>query len=228
MKLLRSKLSVARNIPLDRGQLLLNPKEVAKAHKRDKGKCLFCGWQERAKGMLRFVSVSGVYDQDVQANKIASACEICFQSSRLGYAAYASAGQVMYCPELQQKDINALARIYFSLPNSEVTSDEYSELMNGFVCLTTYFDSRCHETPIYLNIQGYSLESLANSLCEMDDDLYDKRASYFAKLRYWPNMTYLQRHAGNQWDYIAKINSTQNWPLIKKQIETFANETCTL
>ncbi|GGB66087.1 hypothetical protein GCM10011607_28480 [Shewanella inventionis] len=224
MKLLRSKLSVARNIPLDRGQLLLNPKEVGIAHKRDKGKCLFCGWQERSKGMLRFVAVNGVYDQDVKSSKIASSCEICFQASRLGYVAYASAGQIMYCPELQQKDINALARLYFSIPNTESTIDEPAELLNSFVCLTTYFDTRCRETPIYLDIQGYNLENLASSLCDMDDDLYEKRVSYFDKLRYWPNMTYLQKVVGNQWDYISKINSPTNWKLIKNQIENFANE----
>jgi len=224
MKFIRSKLSVGRNLPFDRGDLQLSLAEVNVALKRDKCVCLFCGWKEKSSKMIRFVSLSGQYDSSIKSSKIATACEICFQAHRLGYAAYAAAGQVMYCPELEQKDINALARIYFSLPNAESTSDEYAELLNSYVCLTTYFDSRCRETPIYLNIQGYSLENFANSLVEMDEDLYSDRVKFLSKLRYWPNITFLQTKAGIEWDYIGKINSLENWHLIKNQIEKFANE----
>ncbi|MBO1897660.1 hypothetical protein HNW13_018135 [Shewanella sp. BF02_Schw] len=224
MKLLRSKLSVARNIPFDRGDLLLDHQQISLAAKRDKSVCLFCGWQERSSSMLRFVSVNGDYDNQVKFSKIATACEICFQGSRLGYSAYASAGQIMYCPELEQKDINSLARLYFSLPNNDSTTEEYVDLLNSFVCLTTYFDTRCRETPVYLNIQGYSLENFANSLCEMDDDLYNKRSEFLKKLRYWPNISFLQSKAGNNWDYIGKINSLENWEHIKNQIEKYTNE----
>jgi hypothetical protein len=213
MKYLGSKISVARNIPFDKGEVKLDKEQIKKVYQRDKGRCLYCGWQEQSVKMLRFVSTTSQYTDEVSHSKIASACIICHQLARLTYSGNAGLGQLMYCPEISQKDINHLARLYFSVKGVE------GNHLDNYIILTQYFEERIRETSIYLNIKSYNLLDFASSLVQLDDELYNKRGEIFSDLRYWPNLNALNKITGQNWNYIAANTPEENWPDLKNQIK---------
>ncbi|MDI5833300.1 hypothetical protein OCF84_20760 (plasmid) [Shewanella xiamenensis] len=213
MNILPLVLSVARDLPMDRGEIFLSDKAIKKIHSRDKNKCLFCGWKEKAEHLLHVSSLNHVYNSDLSPKLLATSCQICNYALRLGYAFHSNAGDLIYMPELTQPQVNELARA--SLICSKSNDSGVQEALEPL--LSYIEDERISKLSEYFGIVPFSNSTFASSLREIDKEQFRKRQSFLEPVRFWPNLENLKNIVGDNWDHIySRVNFEHLTPLANK------------
>jgi hypothetical protein len=214
MKLLPLILSVARNIPLDRGNSCIKVDAIKRIHNRDKNKCLFCGWHERNDKHRKVTSLTGIYDDNTSSKHLVTSCIICELTQRLVMTGNLGAGDLVYLPELSQAQLNELARaVYFAKLSS------IKDCLDAVEPLVSYIrDERRILAAQYIGVSPFNLLNLASALRERDDTTYKKRNEFLNPLRVWPDMKYLSNVIGSDWAYATTSYPPNTWESLSTQI----------
>jgi hypothetical protein len=217
MKLLPLILSVARNIPLDRGNSYIKPATIQRVHSRDKNHCLFCGWHERNDKHRKVSSLTGVYEEHTSPTHLVTSCIICELTQRLVMTGNLGAGDLVYLPELSQAQLNELARAVYFAKLSNV-----KECLDAAEPLVSYIsDDRRVLAAQYIGVSPFNLLNLASALRERDDITYKKRHEFLKPLRIWPDLKYLSKVIGADWAYATKNYPTSTWVSLSTQISRY-------
>lgn len=209
-------LSVARNIPIDRGGNYINSEIVKKVHYRDKNTCLFCGWVEQKTSLLSVSSLTCNYDLNTLLKHSVTSCVICQLTQRLGMAANLSAGDLIYLPELTQPQVNELARALFLAKKLKIKDcDDAIEPLISYI-----HDERKVLASQYIGPVPFKLNNFAVALRELENELYLKRESMFSPLRFWPKFNYLEEVVQSNWDNHLSNFPQSGWIDLASQIET--------
>lgn len=215
MKTIPLTLSVARDIPMDRGEVFYDNSLKQKIHKRDKNTCMFCGWREKNPTMLNVTSLSSEYLNCDNPKKLVTSCVICNLTQRLGYAFIENAGCLVYLPELTQAQLNELARATF-FANATNNKHVYEALEP----LMTYIEEE-REALVsqYFDIVPFKNSNFSSSLRELDKDLYMRRNQFLGPIRFWPYTNYLKKIVGKEWDFALKAVPLNKWNALANKLE---------
>lgn len=209
-------LSVARNIPIDRGGSYLNPDLVKKVHLRDKNTCLFCGWNERNLSLLSVSSLTCNYDMNTSQKHLVTSCVICQLTQRLGMAANLGAGDLIYLPELTQAQVNEIARAIFLAKKLKVKDcDDAIEPLISYIQ-----DERKVLAAQYVGPVPFKLNNFAVALRELEQEFYLKRETMLSPLRFWPKFSYLEEVVQSSWDNQLVLYPQSSWMDLAVQIES--------
>ncbi|MBE8233447.1 MAG: hypothetical protein HAW67_06885 [Endozoicomonadaceae bacterium] len=208
MKLLPSRLSVARNLPVDTGQNQFNMTTAKTVFRRDNTTCRFCGWKEISVRQLRIVSTSSEYLKDLPSSKMATSCSLCELVHRLGKAEHLNYGQLAYLPEFTQADVIHLARSAYFIMND----DSVPEMHELLECLQEFLnEERIPAVPIHLDINKYTFRDFSLSLQDLPEKQYQQRHIFLKNLRFWPNLKEMKNLIGNDLDKHLVNYPIQSW-----------------
>lgn len=214
MKNLPLVLSVARDLPMDRGEVFLSQKIIDYIHKRDKNTCLFCGWREKHTNLLNVTSLNNSYKNNSNPSQLVTSCHLCNLSLRLVYAFQSNSGSLIYMPELTQAQVNELARAAFFC--TKVDDSGVNEALEPL--LSYVEDERIAKVSEYFGIVPFKLQSFASSLREIDEEQYLGRQKFIGPIRFWPNLERLNEIVGEQWDHVLSRVPLAQWVPLANRI----------
>ncbi len=221
MTTLPALLSFAKNLPVDMGHNEFSDSVIQQVDKRDRHKCKFCGWEEPANDLRRYVSLLGVYDKAQLPKSVVTSCLICDLSLRITMTAKRESGQVAYLPEWSQTQ---LANIFRAMYLIKRMGPEAQDLVSAIECLEDHIQERILEVPRYLGITGYSLSSFADAIAEMPEENYKRRGLAFGPLRVIPTQQFLEHVVGDRWDSLLKNYPLESIEHLKEQVKHAATD----